>query len=99
VERAGARDLYTAPCHPYTQGLLASVTRVDREPTERLPTIGGSPPSLISLPTGCRFHPRCAHVESICVTEEPPLVDLGQGRLSACHLAEQFLPQTEGRIR
>ncbi len=99
VERANARDLYTAPCHPYTQGLLDSVTRVDREPTERLPTIGGSPPSLISLPTGCRFHPRCAYAESICMTEEPPLLDLGRGRLSACHLAEEFLPQTEGRTR
>ena len=99
VERGSSRDVYGAPCHPYTKGLLDSVTRLDREATERLPTIGGSPPSLISLPAGCRFHPRCAHADGICMTEEPPLVDLGLGRLSACHLAETFLPQTHGRDR
>ena len=90
VETGSARELYRTPCHPYTMGLLDSVTRVDKEATERLRTIGGSPPSLISLPSGCRFHPRCAHADEICVTEEPPVVDLGGGRLSACHFAAEF---------
>ena len=99
VETGSARELYRTPCHPYTMGLLDSVTRVDKEATERLRTIGGSPPSLISLPTGCRFHPRCAHADEICMTEEPPLVDLGGGRLSACHFAEEFAPRKESRTR
>ena len=61
VEYGTARDVFAQPQHPYTWGLLGSMPRIDRERTERLVPIPGSPPSLINVPSGCAFHPRCPY--------------------------------------
>src|SRR3989441_9207005 len=72
VERAPTRQLFYDPQHPYTWGLLGSIPRLDRPKQERLHSIEGTPPSLISLPEGCKFRPRCPHAFDKC-TEEPEL--------------------------
>ncbi len=72
VERGTKRDVFYDPQHPYTWGLLGSIPRLDRPRPKRLHTIEGSPPSLINLPQGCTFRPRCAHAFDKCL-EEPAL--------------------------
>jgi peptide/nickel transport system ATP-binding protein len=84
AEAAGADALYHAPRHPYTLGLLTSLARLDRRRTERLRPIPGQPPSLIRVPPGCSFHPRCAFATDICSAETPPLVG-GSSHAAACH--------------
>jgi peptide/nickel transport system ATP-binding protein len=73
VESGNKRDLFYDPQHPYTWGLLGSIPRLDRPKQERLHSIKGTPPSLINLPEGCKFRPRCPHAFEKC-TEEPELV-------------------------
>jgi peptide/nickel transport system ATP-binding protein len=86
VERATARDLYEAPRHPYTLGLLNSFPPMHGEHTE-LSGIPGSPPDLAHLPTGCSFHPRCQFAMARCANERPPLVEIeGATRSVACWL-------------
>jgi oligopeptide/dipeptide ABC transporter ATP-binding protein len=87
VELAPAEALYREPMHPYSVALLASIpspdpTRRD-EPVDR--TIHGEPPSPIDPPSGCRFRTRCPRAQDICATEEPPLRELADGHLGACH--------------
>src|SRR5881398_1617990 len=72
VERGGKRDIFYDPQHPYTWGLLGSIPRLDRPKGGRLASIKGMPPSLINLPKGCKFRPRCPHAFDRCV-EEPDL--------------------------
>ncbi len=87
VERGATRDLFYDPQMPYTWGLLGSIPRLDRPRPERLHTITGSPPSLINLPRGCKFRPRCPHAFGKCM-EEPALADrVGvPGHLDRCWL-------------
>jgi oligopeptide/dipeptide ABC transporter ATP-binding protein len=91
VESGTAEDIFHSPKHPYTLGLLSSLTRPNVD-LERLEPIPGQPPSLINLPSGCSFHPRCHLGEGreICRTEVPPLFQLGVGRRSACHFHEEM---------
>jgi peptide/nickel transport system ATP-binding protein len=89
IETGSVGDIFYAPEHPYTWGLLGSVTRIDRERAGRLQPIPGNPPSLINVPTGCPFHPRCAYAELNGGKERevnPPLAEAGPGHLVACHL-------------
>jgi oligopeptide/dipeptide ABC transporter ATP-binding protein len=72
VERGGKRQLFYDPQHPYTWGLLGSIPRLDRPKPEKLHSIEGTPPSLINLPEGCKFRPRCPHAFEKC-TQEPEL--------------------------
>jgi oligopeptide/dipeptide ABC transporter ATP-binding protein len=72
VEQGTLNEIFYDPQHPYTWGLLGSVTRMDREPPHRLPAIPGQPPSLLNAPTGCHFRPRCPHAFDKC-GEVPPL--------------------------
>jgi oligopeptide/dipeptide ABC transporter ATP-binding protein len=74
VEQASVDDLYYRPQHPYTMGLMSSIARLDRERTGRLHPIKGQPPSLVNVPPGCAFHPRCPYVQDICRRERPELV-------------------------
>ena len=89
VERGSVDDVFAAPHHPYTAGLLASLpqagTRVDR-----LTAIPGSPPPISARPTGCSFHPRCAHAVEQCRTERPALREVGAVTV-ACHRAEELV--------
>ena len=89
VEYGAARDVFAQPQHPYTWGLLGSMPRIDRERSDRLLPIPGSPPSLINVPQGCAFHPRCAYeerTEGRARTERPELREAWPGHLVACHL-------------
>jgi peptide/nickel transport system ATP-binding protein len=82
VERGPKDDLMYNPRHPYTQGLIASIPPIDGVRLARLPSIGGTPPSLLKLPQGCAFSPRCAVTEDRCRTAKPALV--GAGHAAAC---------------
>ena len=89
VEYGPATDVFSAPAHPYTWGLLESVPRFDKERQGRLVPIPGSPPSLLAPPPGCPFHPRCRYREltgGLAETERPELHDVGPGHRVACHL-------------
>ncbi len=72
VEQGTLDEIFYDPQHPYTWGLLGSITRVDRDRSQRLPAIPGLPPSLLAAPTGCHFRPRCPHEFARCV-EVPDL--------------------------
>jgi len=89
VEISDRRTMYYRPHHPYTKGLLESIpSSAATAEGERLKPIKGAPPSLINLPSGCSFHPRCPYVMDICLTDVPPLYPVGGEILhrSACHL-------------
>jgi len=90
AEYGSADQLFNRPAHPYTWGLLGSVPRFDRPPRDRLLSIPGSPPSLIDVPSGCPFHPRCAYAdrnEGASETERPELSFVEPGHRVACHLS------------
>jgi peptide/nickel transport system ATP-binding protein len=74
VERASKRQLFYDPQHPYTWGLLGSIPRLDRPKPKKLASIEGMPPSLINLPQGCKFRPRCPQAFDKCI-EEPELAN------------------------
>jgi peptide/nickel transport system ATP-binding protein len=86
AEYGDRSDIYHGAHHPYTWGLLQSITRVDQPKTERLRPIKGLPPSLIFVPPGCPFHPRCPYVMQVCRVEVPPLLSADGKHASACHL-------------
>jgi oligopeptide transport system ATP-binding protein len=94
VEKGSASDVYANPAHPYTERLMNSIPRVDQK-GGRLDPIKGSPPSLMNIPPGCSFHPRCprARIPDPCRTEVPPLREVVPNRLSACHFAEEVLEE------
>ncbi|MFF2808943.1 ABC transporter ATP-binding protein [Streptomyces sp. NPDC058000] len=90
VETASVHQLYKAPAHPYTRGLLESVPRLGHKGQE-LHAIKGLPPNLTAVPPGCAFHPRCPLARDICRTDRPPLYEAGPGRASACHFWKETL--------
>ncbi len=83
-ETAAVKELFADPLHPYSQGLLRSVPKVEQ--SGELATIPGTVPNLISPPTGCRFHPRCPHRMEVCSTAKPALVEHSPGHWVACWL-------------
>ncbi len=93
VEYASAEQVFSQPEHPYTWGLLGSMPRLDRDRAERLMPIKGTPPSLINVPSGCPFNPRCGYPSLVgddaCTTERPEFRDVGGGHRIACHLSAQ----------
>ncbi len=92
AETAGVDDLYYRPRHAYTLGLLSSLARLDRRRSERLRPIVGQPPSLIRVPPGCAFHPRCPFATDVCRQDRPELsaqADAGAGHFAACHHADE----------
>jgi oligopeptide/dipeptide ABC transporter ATP-binding protein len=90
VETAPVRQIFHAPRHPYTVGLLSCLPRLDRT-VEELAPIPGSPPDLRETIAGCPFQPRCelSGGRDICRTTRPPLVPTGDGAASACHFADE----------
>ena len=84
VETAPARDLYANPRHPYTQGLMQSIPRLDDASDKRLVPIDGQPPDLAHLPIGCAFAARCPHVADRCRVELPRLEPLAENHSMAC---------------
>jgi len=92
VERGTVSKVFRSPLHPYTLGLLRSAPDVD-QPGQSLVPIPGSPPSLLSPPSGCRFHPRCKFAEEDCKVSDPPLRLLDAGRSTACLHYERCLDE------
>nr|BFD82886.1 ABC transporter ATP-binding protein [Streptomyces sp. Xyl84] len=90
VETAPVHDLYKAPAHPYTKGLLDSIPRLDHKGRE-LYAIKGLPPNLTRIPSGCAFHPRCPMARDVCRTDVPPLYRVDEQRGSACHFWRECL--------
>jgi oligopeptide transport system ATP-binding protein len=94
VESAPVHDIYKAPAHPYTRGLLDSIPRVDQK-GRQLYAIKGLPPNLMNIPPGCSFNPRCPMARDVCRTDVPPLYEVagdhGGERVSACHFWRECL--------
>jgi oligopeptide/dipeptide ABC transporter ATP-binding protein len=90
VERGSAREIYAAPRHPYTLGLLRSVPRLDEPRRARLAPIPGQPPDLTRLPPGCAFAPRCSFVQERCRAERPDLEAVDGAHVSACWVARDL---------
>ena len=91
VEYGSVRDVLQKPQHPYGWGLLTSIPRLTGDPDKKLAAIPGSPPSLISVPSGCAFHPRCSYVSTVgaaCSATVPDLLPVATGahHLVRCHL-------------
>jgi len=101
VERAPVHEIYRAPAHPYTLGLLESIPRLDQKGQD-LYAIKGLPPNLMNIPPGCPFHPRCPMAQDVCRTDDPPLArvtyeGLTAERRSACHFWKETLDAAPGR--
>jgi oligopeptide transport system ATP-binding protein len=86
VEKGNAEEIFADPKHPYTQGLIKSVPRLDKENKQRLYSIPGQPPNVINLPDCCPFFPRCDRAMDICKSKYPPATNIGNGRSVACWL-------------
>jgi peptide/nickel transport system ATP-binding protein len=102
MELGRKEDVFAQPLHPYTWGLLESIPRVDQK-VATLMAIQGSPPSLIYVPPGCPFHPRCPHRFGPCDQERPEFRDRGGGHPTACHLSSddstRLWAEREARMR
>jgi oligopeptide/dipeptide ABC transporter ATP-binding protein len=83
VETAPTREIFNAPRHPYTSALIHSVPRLDKK-DEKLFSIEGQPPSMLNLPPGCRFCPRCTQAMDICKEQEPPEIKLTENHSVSC---------------
>lgn len=90
VETGDVYEIYANPAHPYTEGLMASIPRIDQK-GEELNPIKGAPPNLMRIPSGCPFHPRCPYARQRCVEEVPPLYEVDADRRSACHYWEEVI--------
>ncbi|MFD5325690.1 ABC transporter ATP-binding protein [Streptomyces sp. NPDC127092] len=93
VEQAPVHEIYKAPAHPYTRGLLDSIPRLDQKGQE-LYAIKGLPPNLLAIPSGCSFNPRCPLARDRCRTDVPPLYEVTESpvpRSSACHYWKECL--------
>ena len=90
IEEGSVEEVFERPWHPYTQGLIRSIPRIDADASRgaRLVSIPGTVPSLIEPPPGCRFAPRCAHVRAACTQATPALRAVGTGHRVACILEE-----------
>jgi oligopeptide/dipeptide ABC transporter ATP-binding protein len=89
VELGPARAVVTAPRHPYTRALLSAVPQVHASKATRI-RLTGEPPSPLSPPSGCAFHPRCPHAQEVCRTTSPTLAGTASGHAAACHFADSF---------
>ncbi|MFD5795211.1 ABC transporter ATP-binding protein [Streptomyces diastatochromogenes] len=93
VERGPVGEIFDQPQHPYTWGLLGSMPRIDRDTADRLIPVKGQPPSLINVPSGCAFHPRCPYADlpkgNVTRTVRPELEQVEGGHWSACHLSAE----------
>jgi peptide/nickel transport system ATP-binding protein len=89
MELGPASDLFRAPQNPYTWGLLSSMPTIEQR-LERLVAIEGSPPSMVAVPQGCAFNPRCPYRFAPCTTELPELRQIPGGHLDRCHLSDQM---------
>jgi oligopeptide/dipeptide ABC transporter ATP-binding protein len=97
VEDGPTRAIFKNPQHPYTWSLLRSIPRVDERTHEKLISIRGMPPDLSKPPPGCKFHPRCRFKVDRCMTEEPPLDEVGPGQHARCWVLMKNVPNPEAQ--
>ena len=90
VEQGPVKEIFQKPAHPYTKGLLASIPSLIDKST-KLPVIPGQVPDMSRLPEGCAFFQRCPFGKSMCQESQPPLIDMGPNRQSACFMAENLM--------
>lgn len=93
VEQATAADLFRQCRHPYTEALIAAIPRVSTDRPQAKVVLKGDLPSPLSIPDGCRFHPRCRYAAEICRKEVPALLEIDPGHTSACHFARTIYPR------
>ncbi len=98
VEFGSAQQVLREPQHPYTWGLLSSVPSLRGDPDADLIPIPGNPPSLINVPAGCPFHPRCRYASSICQTTRPELVPVAEGADSGTPTQRDAFAGLEHRV-
>jgi oligopeptide/dipeptide ABC transporter ATP-binding protein len=94
VEQAAAADLFKQCLHPYTEALIAAIPRIALDTRQTAVILNDDLPSPLSIPDGCRFHPRCRYAAEICRTDVPPLLEIEPGHTSACHFAKTIFPRT-----
>jgi oligopeptide/dipeptide ABC transporter ATP-binding protein len=97
AEVGGVDDIFFRPRHPYTRGLLDSLPRLEDIGTKLSP-IPGAPPSMVSPPSACAFHPRCPRAQAVCSVDRPPLRFIDGSRRSACHFAEDLAAADDGMV-
>lgn len=89
AEKAAVRHIYKNPKHPYTQGLLGSIPKLN-ETKERLHVIEGTVPNPFCMPEGCRFNPRCRYAKDICIVKQPPLMKVAENHEAACWMLTDY---------
>jgi oligopeptide transport system ATP-binding protein len=100
VETATTDAIFAGPKHPYTAGLMRSIPSLEQRRQKRLQPIRGLPPSLVDLPAGCPFAPRCDHARDQCRAARPPLMEVASGHRSACWFwGEVATPAPDGPAR
>ena len=101
MEQGPVDDIFYRPSHPYTKGLLRSMPNLEDTSHTRLIPIAGTPVDLLDPPKGCSFGPRCEDCMKVCLTNQPPMVEVGEKHLSACwdHVQEMLRQQSEIRKR
>ena len=90
VELCDVHCVFNNPKHPYTVGLISSIPKLSQKAGDKLETIPGSVPNLITPPMGCRFHPRCSKAMDICKKEKPAVIEVEKGHLVSCHLYDDL---------
>lgn len=98
VEKGNVEDIFYRTSMPYTWSLLRSLPRIDAQVHERLQSIKGQPPNLISPPKGCNFHPRCPFATEECLQADPSLTGRGEGHYAACILSKQEFDKQKEQI-
>src|SRR5262249_12981734 len=102
VETAPSTRLFTAPLHPYSSALISAIPVPDPQVRRMAALAKGDVPSPVTMPSGCRYHPRCQYAEAVCREREPSLVTVESGHAVACHfpgVASQVVPGGRGRPR
>ncbi len=89
LEQGPIRQIFSDPVHPYTQAILRAMPRMEAEPGERLMPIEGEPIDPIHMPSGCPFHPRCAHAMDICRESYPDMTEITEQHRAYCHLLKE----------
>jgi oligopeptide/dipeptide ABC transporter ATP-binding protein len=97
VEHSDVRSIFYNPKHPYTWGLLESIPKLEKRDKKLIP-IKGNPPSLVKIPEGCSFNPRCKYKKNICQIKEPDLVEIEKGHRVACHLSTREIKDIRSKV-
>ncbi|MGL4774737.1 MAG: ABC transporter ATP-binding protein [Clostridium sp.] len=99
IETGTTEDIFYRGKHPYTWGLLRSVPNPKSNEKEKLKPIDGQPPDLLKPPTGCPFAARCDYAMKVCIEQQPPMFEIGEGHKTACWLCHENAPKIESPLK